>query len=239
MSESKGAAIADRAPLFELGGPSHLFTWLLSPFRQRGLVDTYKAQNPKAVDIGYGICVGLVAEWVRLHTTDKGKDAHYRMKVLSTGGRDIAVKAQVSFLKFKGEAREAGSKGAIGAALKQRKVSRTISATSPKWYWTVTDVKIGELRTFLTAQVSSQDNYYIFNLYFGVDGHAVAAYHEATAMGGALRIFEPNFGEFLVPYDEFGRFWTDLIAEYRRYRDRAGTLDPKVLNAIAVHTLTS
>jgi hypothetical protein len=240
MSMTKGAAIADRAPLFALSGPSHLqLTYLRAPFRQRGLVASDRAQTPRATDIIYGICVGLVAEWIRLHSQFRDGDEHTRTKTLVTSSIQISILAQVAYINSKAEDATTASKGAISAALKKAKVGRTISAGSPSWFHNIRPIVIEEFKAFLTAQVSSQNYYYIFVLYFdyGVDGHAVAAFHENTAAGGALRVFEPNIGELLVPYSEFGTFWTDMIAQYRGYRDSAGVLAPKELTSIAVHTL--
>jgi hypothetical protein len=230
MSESKGGS----------AGPSHLqLTYLRAPFRQRGLIASDRAQTSRSTDISYGICVGLVAEWIRLHSQFTG-DEFTRTSALVTSSREIAILAQVVYIKFKAEPNEVATKGAIGAALKKVKVTRKISSTSPKWFHNPSATRVETMRTFLLSQVSSQNTYYIFVLYFdgGNDGHAVAAFHEATTTGGSLRVFEPNFGELLVPYSEFGTFWGDMIREYRGYRDSKGVSRPKEMTSIAVHTLT-
>jgi len=63
------------------------------------LIASDRPKKGRDADIEYGICVGLVAEWVRLHVGAPGDDAHARTKLLSTSSREISILAQVAFIK--------------------------------------------------------------------------------------------------------------------------------------------
>jgi hypothetical protein len=216
-----------------------LFQWLKSHFRQRGLIDTDRPAKKREADISYGICVGLVARWIMLHARFRGEDEHFRAKMLITSDKELAILAQVAFVKaVKGPVTDGGLP-AIIVALKEAKV--TLKVISPRaLVVNVTGARIERVRDVLISQVSSQAIYYIIVIFFGddfSDAHAIAVYHETSSAGGMLRIFEPNFGEFVVPYMKFGEFWAELQAEYLKYRDRAGETRRKRMTMLAVHTL--
>jgi len=88
------------------------------------------------------------------------------------------------------------------------------------------------------AQVSSQTLLHLHPAFRHAAGRACGGGVSREHLhGGALRIFEPNFGELLVPYSELATFWNDLRGEYRGLSHQGRCGWRQVLTEIAVHGL--